>query len=319
MRRLLVFAALLAAAPLQAQTPPITLIELDSMRAVFVSALGFSRASETELLKAIARLDSLRARFVAVPPPAPTPTPTPAPTPVPAPTGEVGSTDFETGSSAPFAAANGSTTGNATINIIADPTGAFGGKVARMRYASGANDGQKDVNVKLNLTATTGYGYGQTFFIYGEFFIPTPAANMVDAQRKLFYIQRQSDTGNGFIFLKAEDDIAGGQPMKFELPKAPTGNRVISAGTISFDTKTELEIQITVNSAPGVADGIVRMWKNRQLIVDQTNCLLLRSGTVRFTRFLFGDQTQALFAADIAFDEYRYWDNLAVSTTRVRP
>jgi hypothetical protein len=230
------------------------------------------------------------------------------------------STDIESGTSGSFLTSAGSNTGNAQIVLMADPTGAFGGNVARMRYVSGAGDGQVDVNVKLTYNHAAGFSFGTTFFLRGHVYIPTPASDMLNGQRKLFYLQTQSNGPDAFIFLKAEPAISGGQSLKLEFPKLPSGNLAPGCGSILFNTKTSIELQVTVNSAAGVGDGIVRVWIDGALTYEKLDACPMRTASKGpFRKFCVGDQCQASLAADIFFDEYRYWDNLAVSTTRIGP
>lgn len=240
--------------------------------------------------------------------------------PVVPPIGAFASTDFENGTSAPFTAPNGLTTGSPTIVIMDDPTGKFGGKVVRFQFTRSMTAATPDVNVPLRFITTTAAGtsYGQTVFIRGHVLIPTPAANMVDAQRKLFYLQRAANDAEAFVVLKSEGVSGSGQKLLVELPKCPTGNALFNAGTIAYDTKTSLELQMTVNSAPGTSDGIIRVWKDGALVLDQPSACPMRSGTAPYTKFLVGQQLQHQFAdKTVLFDEFRYWDNLVVSPTRI--
>lgn len=222
--------------------------------------------------------------------------------------------DMENGTTAPFGTTTGTTTGNADITIMDDPTGKFGGKVARIEFSRQCLSCSADVNRALRFEYPRGIGLGQTVFIRGHVLIPTPQSNMTGAQRKLYYVQRDPNDLS-FLFLKAESTTPGGQPLKMVI----TDNRVFSAGSIMFDQKTSIEVQITTNSAVGVADGIVRVWVNGNLTMDKSGLELLDS-TKPFESFRFGQQTQHLYGdKTVTFDEYRYWDNMAVSTKRIGP
>jgi hypothetical protein len=198
--------------------------------------------------------------------------------------------------------------------IMNDPTGKFGGKVAQMRFARLSTTLSADVNRSLRYVHSPGIGFGQTVFLRGHVLIPTPQANMAAAQRKLFYIQRQQNDLS-FAFLKAEGSVAGGQPLKIEI----TGNKVFHAGDILFDHKTSIEIQITTNSAVGALDGVLRIWVDGNLVLDKPGIDFLTT-SAPFVKFMYGQQTQhQLNDKTILFDEYRYWDNLALSTKRIGP
>jgi hypothetical protein len=222
---------------------------------------------------------------------------------------DLASTNLEAGSSSPFTDTNGSSTGNSYVTLMNDPTGQFGGKVARFRFNRTSTAASVDVNRALSFTHPTGVGLGQTVFMRGHVLIPTPASNMSKAMRKLIYVQRQPNDAS-FAVIKAN-----GNTLKAEI----TGNRVFSGGAFPYDRKVSIEIQITANSAIGVADGIFRIWKDGVLVVDRSDVLWLTS-TSKFKEIKFGQQTQhELHDATILFDEYRYWDNLAVSTRRIGP
>lgn len=227
---------------------------------------------------------------------------------------DIAFTNIENGTTAPFATTSGSVTGNADIVIMNDPTGQFGGKVARFRFLRASTTVSADVNRALRYVSATGVGLGQTIFLRGHVLIPTPAANMMAAQRKLFYIQRQQNDLS-FAFLKAEGQVGNGQELKIEI----TGNRLFHAGTISYDKKTSIEIQITNNSAVGRADGLLRIWVDGNLVLDKSGIEFLTT-SAPFVKFMFGQQTQhQLNDKSITFDEYRYWDNMALSTKRIGP
>jgi hypothetical protein len=216
-------------------------------------------------------------------------------------------TTFDTGSSAPFVDTNGSATGNQHINIMDDPTGQFVGKVARYRFQR--TGGSVDVNRALTYTLSPGdaVGLGKTIFMRGEVLIPTPQPNMANAMRKLIYVQRATNDAS-FAVIKAT-----GNTLKVEI----TGNRIFSGGSLPYDGRVALEVQITANSALGVADGILRVWKNGALVIDRSDVLWLTT-TAPFKEIKFGQQTQhEQNDATIMFDEYRYWDNLAVSAQRI--
>jgi uncharacterized protein YjdB len=238
--------------------------------------------------------------------------PAPAPPPTPLPNGsfsqpDIAATDFSTGTSAPFTVASGSITGNVDLNIMPDPTGLMVGQVARIHYVRSSPAFSPDVNRALQYHHTV--HHGETIFFRGRILIPTPAMNMMSAMRKLFYVQTGGPSSS-FCVIKAD-----GQSLKAEI----TNSRLFRIGSISYGRPFSVEAQITANSAPGVPDGIFRVWLDGTLAVDQTNVEWIdpQSAGTNFSRFLFGQQTQ--MDAATTFDEYRYWDNIAMSTMRIGP
>lgn len=221
---------------------------------------------------------------------------------------DLAATSFANASSYPFGT-QGSLTdydGNTDINLIPDPTGQFSDYVARMRYLRSSTAQSADVNRALKWQHPTGIGLGQNVYFAGDVLVPTPASNMMLAMRKLIYIQRLRDF-NSFYVLKAE-----GNELKSEF----TGSKLFrcGAGSFPFDRRMRLKVQLKMNSAVGVADGIVRVWKDGTILIDKPNQILLNS-TEPFYVFLFGMQCEhQLNDLSVLFDEYRYWDNLAIST-----
>ena len=219
------------------------------------------------------------------------------------------STNFDRGNSAPFVGANGTTTGNQDIVIMDDPTGQFEGKVARIEFRRSAPRQGPDVNRALRYTVRPGVGLGETVFLRGDVLIPTPQPGMESAMRKLIYVQRQPND-QSFAVIKAD-----GRGLKAEI----TRNRVFHAGANSFpfDRKIRLEVQITTNSIAGMADGALRIWTNGNLVVNESNVMWLNSDRP-FKVFMFGQQTQhKRMDRKVLFDEFRYWDNLAIATKRI--
>ena len=220
---------------------------------------------------------------------------------------DIAVTDFSTGSSSPFTVASGSVTGNADINIMSDPTGLMGGQIARIHFVRSSTGTSPDVNRALQFRRSV--YHGQTVFFRGRIMIPTPAANMTHAMRKLFYVQTGSPSSS-FCVIKAD-----GTSLKAEV----TNSRLFRIGSIPFGKPFWIEAQITVNSAPGVADGIFRVWQDGVLVVDHNDVEWIdnQAAGQNFNRFMFGQQAQ--MDAATTFDEYRYWDNIAISTRRIGP
>jgi hypothetical protein len=221
---------------------------------------------------------------------------------------DIAATDFDNGLLAPFTTGGGQPS-SADIYVADDPTGKLSGKVAHIRFERSSTGTSVDVNRAIRYVHSSGIGLGQTVFVRGDVVIPSPAATMSSAMRKLIYVQRNQND-ESFAVLKAD-----GNNLKAEI----TNNRVFSGGAIPFDTKVSIELQITVNSSPGAADGVFRVWKDGVLVIDASNVIWLTSSTP-FTRFLFGQQTQhQQHDSSILFSEMRYWDRIALSTKRIGP
>jgi hypothetical protein len=252
---------------------------------------------------------------------------------------DVGFADFEDATLGDFltAGTNPSNISSKFIDVVDDPTGIRGGKVCRMHFVRTTLAGAPDKNVSIDISVTPSseeFGYGETFFMAGWLYIPTPEAHMLAAQRKIFYPQDSQDCAFGFMKVEGYNSTLHAQSIKFVTWKYPTGNKVYAptvAGTVfKYDLWQHMEIMIAMNSAVGLQDGSMKCWKDGVLVFDHPNMWFKKSNvnpnngndtTARgFGKpFKIGEQTQGSPDSAVLFDEYRYWDNCAVSSTRIGP
>lgn len=191
--------------------------------------------------------------------------------------------------------------------VIDDPTGSGRGKVAQLQYLRTDTGASADTNISFNWLPSPGYGLGEHFAFKGEFYIPTPAADMLNAQRKLFYLQKQTGgTATGWFFLKLI-----GTEMELEMPKFGGGNDLFRHLTDAFtwDTWHTIEIEVVVNTAVDNNDGILRVWLDDVLVLESTNRQFSTSTNV-FNKMMVGQQCQEENVGDTLYDEVRYWDNV---------
>jgi hypothetical protein len=202
-----------------------------------------------------------------------------------------------------------------TIDVITDPTGKLSGKVVRLHFQRNSTSQSADVNRAIVPTVSFIRGLGETFFAACRFVVPTPAANMMNAQRKLFYFQRAPNDGTYAIL------NSYGTRLVISVPTGTGGQKDVGfAGALPYDTPVHLEVQVTGNSAVGVPDGIVRVWKDGVLLHQATNVNYFWTTSGPFARYALGEQSQMdPVDTSILFDEYRYLDNCAVSTQRIGP
>jgi hypothetical protein len=224
---------------------------------------------------------------------------------------DIAATDFESSHSAPFKAGSGSTRGSANIQIIDDPTGQLDGKVASFHFARRNPNAAPDVDRALRFVESI--PMGETVFVRGHVVVPEPPPAMRSAMRKLIYVQT-GRASTSFCVVRAN-----GNRLFVEFTGTGRPARVERAGTFAFNTRQSLELQITLNSAPGLPDGVLRLWKDGTLVLNlhDVNWINAASAHATFGRFLFGQQTQADRSS--TFDEFRYWDNLAISHSRIGP
>ena len=221
-------------------------------------------------------------------------------------------TNFDAGNSSPFKAGNGLTTGSADIKFIADPTGKFGaGKVMQVHYARTSTASTPDVD--RNVLYKKGIHWSQTVFMRGHVLIPTPQSGMTGAMRKLMYVMTAAPS-KSFCVIRAN-----GSTLYAEFSGTTSTSRVATIGAFPFGVKHSIEVQITVNSAAGVPNGTLRVWLNGVLATDlhDVNWIKAPDAATNFNTFKFGQQTQNTTTS--LFDEVRYWDNIALSTTRIGP
>lgn len=199
--------------------------------------------------------------------------------------------------------------------IMSDPTNTGHGRVARLEYFRDDTTTPPDRNISFNWLPATGFGLGGHFFFKGEVFIPTPASNMVAAQRKLVYWQKRNASGNpnsDFMFVKLE-----GTELEVEMRQNGTHNDLFKLTTVTWDQWHTLEVETLVNSALGKADGVLRVWWDGTKVLESTD-REWTTGSADFDKFLVGDQAQGN-PLNTLYDEFRYWDNVKFSKTRQAP
>jgi hypothetical protein len=182
-----------------------------------------------------------------------------------------------------------------------------GTKSAQMYYEKAAGLGDDDEGLQtLTVNGLT------HIFARGYVYLKTPevGGNKNDIQRKLIYSHVESQWQ---FFLTSE--CAGGvitPRMASSLESA------YSSITMGWDTWYRIQVEVGLNT-PGVADGIARLWIDGAPAVESTTFQWRPSGaTGNFEELFFG------FSADNgstgpAIKEYRYWDDVVISTAYIGP
>jgi hypothetical protein len=232
--------------------------------------------------------------------------------------------DFEDGTSGPF-----NDFGVAAIDYPNDPTGSGRGKVARILYSGWAGDpASNDENLEFNTKHH--YRYGETIWFKGDVYFPSTVVsggprNFNDTRKIIDYF---SDAGpqsarlilgreyGGQIVYSAGDCMDGGV-FHVDVHTANTGIVLLD------DTWYTLEVRMTLNSADNVRDGILEIYVNNQ----KTPSYRLTTGLgwiteaypggSYFNSFRFGTQLTIHYPTDPLWSEYRYWDNVSLSTARI--
>jgi Bacterial Ig-like domain (group 2) len=237
------------------------------------------------------------------------------------------------------------------IDVVADPTGAGKGKVARLHYVRATSDGSVfDVNREFQFTYPR--RYGDPLYFRGDFYIQ--AADLGDGfvQRKLIYWQSHEDytkypLGYGGPNFRTVVVMYGNQLAVDATFNPAVGNgtsdthrtHVERLATIVPSTWYTLEVFQQLESSIGGADGILRVWLNGTMVFEKTTMQWTDPGWVGATGDYTGSwsnpgagQGVVMDAADIysqrfyigdqfnwsgVWNEYRYWDNVAFSTQRI--
>ncbi len=223
------------------------------------------------------------------------------------------SADFENGTAGGMSGVDGN-----DIKIVADPTGSGKGKVLSLHYRRASTEAPgQPVDRNRHIDFQKSIGHGQSIWFKGEFYLDIDKFSGVNGEnimRKLTYYQPGSGSLWDVIVMFNEglDDQLGYQGSGGHVYK----NNPTSSAGIRPRTWHTLEKQMTFNSAPGVSDGIIRVWVDGRLIVENTAVRFTDVGgpANAFGNFAIGDQTQA----NNAYDEYRYWNNVAFSSKRIQ-
>jgi hypothetical protein len=238
--------------------------------------------------------------------------------------------NFNDGTVGPFV--NG---GGGDLDFPDDPTNSGSrGKVARFHYLRPTTDGSSH-DVNRNIEYWHDQRYGQSMFFKGDFYIPVDDSGNGATQRKLLYFFPHVDNKYGGVgsrtfwtVITVQSNILVLDVTGMRQDNTNTGFAV-PLGTVAGRRWYTLEIEQRMNSSISATDGIVRVWLDGVQVYENTAVtwtdpnwlgnpvvgtgLVLDPADVYFQRFDFGDQVNSTYA----YDEYRYWDNVAFSSTRI--
>jgi uncharacterized protein YjdB len=216
--------------------------------------------------------------------------------------------NFNDGTLGPY-----STGSPGTVTVINDPTGAGRGKVVSLRYqhdGTGSPDSNRQFLYVNTQHGGSGIGFGQSIFFKGDLYVPKPAANVEKSMRKLLYWQKPAQSTTGFSVLKT-----AGTSVELEFYNDSRFRILKNFAQIQWDRWHTIEKEMTVNSSPTASDGVIRIWLDGVLVLEETGLRLIGTTGNReyFDRFLVGQQMQN----STPYDELRYWDRAAFATQRV--
>ena len=233
--------------------------------------------------------------------------------------------DFNDGTPGPFTYYGSDVT---SIDYPADPTNSGHGKVNRIRYHP--LDGLSSNDINMELGTAHHYRYGETIWFKGDVYIPSTLSDGVtrktvsqnmDTRKLIDYFSPPPmprlimERTNGllkYFVCQIEDD---GQ-FHTDITWGSTGI------TLLDDTWYTIEVRLTLNSADGVKDGVLDVYVNNSGAVPNFHLtqgispITEKNGGSYFNSFRYGTQTTT-YSGEAAYSEYRYWDNVGFSTTRV--
>lgn len=222
-----------------------------------------------------------------------------------------------------------------------------GAKALQIHYnqAAGAPASQ-DKNRYVTWYATNhGFSTGLThYFQRGRIYLATPITTSGSIQRKILYVSPVSgETKFNQLFITTDDGVlrvtyADGVHTQYNYDNAadpgsmacysstgstcrtnnPTFWKVAQSGTtLAFDTWYHIQLEVQFNT-PGSRDGIIRLWLNGTLIYEQLTASMRATGaTTAGDGIRFGVQMNRV--ASQAVEEYRYWDDVAITDGYVYP
>jgi hypothetical protein len=209
-----------------------------------------------------------------------------------------------------------------------DPTGSGRGKVNRIFYSVPATFQSNDVNMELNTSHH--YRYGETIWFKGDLYIPSTLSDGVTPKTTLQNNDRRKlidyftvggarmilETSNMTLLYVAGDGMTGTYHEDIYL--GSTGITLLN------DTWYTIEMKMVTNSADNVRDGVLEIYVNNP---TSTPSFSVTSGLgwitehyaggTYFSSFRFGTQLTTYGIGEGAYSEYRYWDNVGFSTTRI--
>lgn len=240
----------------------------------------------------------------------------------PAPTsGTLASSDFESGNITPFSNPWG--TG---IDVLGDPTGGGHGQVARYHYSTSGTTQVDDNKALFPQPTLVARGLGQEVWFQGDVYLDATArmdpSGPAMVQRKLV---RFGSNGLSFPHPLETELTAFGPQLALVFQPEQKFTQALGTGALFYistpgSTLTvggwhRIKMYQKINSAYGLADGVLRVWYDGVLIFDRGD---LRwsdpswtddPGTYVWNSWGVGYQVNG----PLAIDENRYWDNIIFS------
>jgi hypothetical protein len=223
-----------------------------------------------------------------------------------------------------------------------DPTGSGRGKVNRIFYTVPTTFQSNDVNMELNTAHR--YRYGETIWFKGDFYIPSTLSDGVTPKTAL----QNDDTRKLIDYFNGELKprliiLRQNRALLFYVGQIEAdGNyhediTIGNTGIIPADDKWHtIEVMYKLNSADGVKDGVLDIYVDNPSATPDVHLAKgifpitqgVNGGTASqqtafdaggsyLSSFRFGTQLTTYGQGEGAYSEYRYWDNVTFSRTRI--
>lgn len=243
--------------------------------------------------------------------------------------------DFNDGTSGPF-----TDFGVPAIDYPDDPTGSGRGKVARILYTGWKGDpASNDENIVLNTAHH--FRYGETVWFKGDVYFPSAVVS--GGPQNYNNTRKMIDFGLAFPYaprLIIERNSGGLSYFVCQIEDDHLYHTDITIGNTGFflsdDTWYTIEVMYKLNSADGVKDGVLDIYVNNSSATPSFHLATgifpitegVNGGTTAeqavfdagggyFNSFRFGTQLTISYPTDPLYSQYRYWDNVGLSTARM--
>jgi hypothetical protein len=210
------------------------------------------------------------------------------------------------------------------VDFPNDPTRSGHGKVARILYNPTQDTHQTSQDRGFGFNSRPPIRYGETIWMRGQVYLPyAGSSTKANHNRKLIDFVGTGPRGihtrmtlhrRDMVLQISVADWMGGSFR--ETLSESTGIR------LADNTWFTIEVGMTTNSADNVRDGMLKIYINGALTPSYSRRRGLGWITEKypggsfFSWFAIGSQL-TIDAGDPMYREYRYWDNVAFSTTRI--
>jgi hypothetical protein len=155
-------------------------------------------------------------------------------------------------------------------------------------------------------------------FVRGYVYVksPEPGGTKEPIQRKLVYYM---DNPSSLLWSAVLDTFSASGRMQVAVTNAYVGRTQIvywELAYLDYDQWYCLELEIKANT-PGASDGVFRLWINGTQVWEKTNADMRGTYTTGIGHIRVGEQADRTNYTPV--DEYRYWDDVVISTSLIGP